>query len=200
MENRPDLTRLLVAARDGRPDDRDELYAAVYGELRRIARGQRRRHAADATLHTTALVHESYLRLIDQTAVLAGDRLRFFATAARAMRHILVDRYRARRAAKRGGDRQQADLDPDELQADVQGALLLDLDEGLHRLAATDERLARVVELRFFVGLKDAEIGELIGVSDRTVRTDWTRAKAWLADFLAEPAAGASAAGDDGDD
>ena len=189
MNEAPDLTRLLVAARDGRDNDREELYAAVYGELRRIASGQRRRHSADATLHTTALVHESYLKLVDQTRVLAGDRLRFFATAATVMRHILVDRYRARQAAKRGGGRHRADLEPDELEADARGAMLLDLDEGLHRLAESDERLARVVELRYFVGLKDAEIGELLGVSDRTVRADWARAKTWLADFLAGPAA-----------
>ncbi len=184
MDPSQNLTQLLVAARTGENGQREDLFAAVYAELCQIASGQRRRHASNSTLHTTALVHESYLRLVDQAAVLEGDRLRFFATAARAMRHILVDHYRSRQAVKRGGDRQQSPLEPDELQANARGEMLLDLDEGLKQLKVEDERLAQVVELRFFVGLKDLEIAELLNVSDRTVRSDWVRAKSWLADFL----------------
>ena len=184
MNSLPDLTQLLVAARTGDDPDRDALYAAVYEQLRRIASGQRRRHASGSTLHTTALVHESYLRLCDQDKLLEGDRLRFFASAARAMRHILVDHFRNRTAQKRGGDRNRVPLEPDELEAETQGGMLLDLDEALRHLEQRDERQARVVELRFFVGLRDAEIAQLLGIADRTVRNDWVRAKAWLADFL----------------
>ena len=102
-----DLTQLLIAARDGNAADRDALFAAVYDELRMLARGQRRRHASNSTLHTTALVHESYLRLANQERLGGGDRLRFFAVAAKAMRHVLVDHYRHRSALKRGGDRER---------------------------------------------------------------------------------------------
>ena len=184
MNPSPDLTRLLQAARTGRAEERDSLYAAVYGELRRIASGQRRRHAINSTLHTTAIVHESYLRLENQTSLLESDRSRFFGVAARAMRHILVDHYRARQTAKRGGDQERAPLEPEELMAETQGEMVLDLDEALDHLARRDERQAQVVELRFFVGLKDAEIAEMLNISDRTVRNEWNRAKVWLTDFL----------------
>lgn len=184
MNQSPDLTQLLLAARTGEAEERDSLYAAVYGELRRIAQAQRRRHAVDSTLHTTAIVHESYLRLMDQTRLLESDRSRYFGVAARAMRHILVDHYRARQTAKRGGDRERAPLEPEELEAETQGELMVDLDEALRHLSLQEERQAQVVELRFFVGLKDAEIAEILGVSDRTVRNEWNRAKLWLTDFM----------------
>ncbi len=181
-----ELTLLLLAARDGGSSDRDALFNAVYQELRSLASSQRRRHAADSTLFTTALVHESYLRLADQETLGGGDRLRFFGVAARAMRHILVDHYRTKRAKKRGGDQQQVDLDPAELAAGAHGEMLLDLDQALTHLATKNERQARVVELRFFAGLNDTEISTIIGVSDRTVRNDWQQAKSWLADHLAD--------------
>lgn len=181
MASTPELTRLLLNARDGGPRDRDALFGAVYDELHRLASRQRQRHAANSTLHTTALVHESYLKLVDQAQLGDGDRLRFFAVAATAMRHILVDHYRRRSAAKRGGDYERVDVDPDELAGDARIDMLLDLDESLGRLLKLHPRQARVVELRFFAGLNDEEIGELLGVSDRTIRNEWTRAKAWLA-------------------
>lgn len=181
MGNTPELTRLLLDARDGGDEQRDALFGAVYDELRRLARRQRARHAANSTLHTTALVHESYLKLVDQAQLGDGDRLRFFAVAATAMRHILVDHFRRRSAAKRGGDYERVDVDPDELAGDARIDMLLDLDEALGRLVEVAPRQARVVELRFFAGLNDAEIGEILGVSDRTIRNDWTRAKEWLA-------------------
>jgi len=181
-----ELTMLLLAARDGGNSDREALFGAVYDELRVLARIQRRRHAADSTLHTTALVHESYLKLVDQENLADGDRLRFFGIAASAMRHILVDHYRTRSAKKRGGDQEQVDLDPNELATAAHGEMLLDLDQALIQLAQKDDRQARVVELRFFAGLNDQEIANIVGVSDRTVRKDWQQAKVWLADLLSD--------------
>ena len=186
MASTHQLTQLLLAARSGQDSDHDALFAAVYSQLRQIAARQRRKHAANSTLHTTALVHESYLRLVDRNGLGESDRLRFFSIAAGAMRQILVDHYRSRNAAKRGGGQDRVDLEPDDLAGQERGEMLLALDEALRKLEAKEPRQARVVELRFFVGLTEEEIGSVLGVSDRTVRTDWTKAKKWLADFLGD--------------
>lgn len=175
-----DLTQLLLAARDGRSSARDRLFAAAYPELRRLARAQLR-HASGSTLHTTALVHEAYLKLLDQTQLASGDRVQFFGIAARAMRQILVDHFRRAKAQKRGGGQEHLDLDDQQIPVAMPGELLLALDEALHRLAEIRPRWATVVESRFFGGMTEEEIGELLGVTDRTVRNDWRKAKAWLA-------------------
>jgi RNA polymerase sigma factor (TIGR02999 family) len=151
----------------------------VYEELRRAAKRQRRREREDDTLSTTALVHEAYLKLVDQTKADYRDRAHFFAAAALAMRRILVDRARERLAYKRGGALRRVDLDESAV-ADDQSESLLELDEALSDLAKVDQRLARVVEYRFFGGLTEEETGAALGITARTVRRDWTKAKALL--------------------
>ena len=181
----PEITEALAVLRRGAPDAMDRLLPLVYGELRRVAHRQLAAEPAGHTLSTTALVHEAYLRLERQTRAQWVDRAHFFAVAARVMRRVLVDYARRHWAQRRGGaGRQRVALDD----ADDAGALtvaaradeLLALDEALVRLAALDERLARVVECRFFAGLSEAETAEALGVSQRTVSRDWTMARGWL--------------------
>ncbi|MGH7541674.1 MAG: ECF-type sigma factor [Gemmatimonadota bacterium] len=161
-------------------DDVDALVPAMYEELRKIAHRHLRRERAGHTLNTTALVHESYLSLAGSGDLEWQSRAHFCAVASRAMRHILVDYARRRSAAKRGGARIQITL-AEGMAADEDPAHdLLALDEALERLAAWDERLARVVECRFFGGMTVDETAEALGTSRRTVERDWTRAKAYL--------------------
>src|SRR5690606_27472828 len=136
------------------------------------------------TLQTTALVHEAYFRLADDTKVTARGRAYFFAAAARAMRQVLVDHARRRNAAKRGGGVEPVSLDETRLAVDELAAELLDLDRELERLAALNERHARVVECRFFAGLSVEETAAALDVSPRTVKSDWALARAWLYETL----------------
>jgi RNA polymerase sigma factor (TIGR02999 family) len=152
----------------------------VYDELRRRAHWLRRDQHGDDTLTTTGLVHEAYLKLVDQTRANWQDRAHFLAVASMAMRQILVDHARERGALKRGGDLRRVDLDEDVVAASEQAAHLLALDEALTELAQVDGRLARVVECRFFGGLTEEETAEALGITARTVRRDWTKAKALL--------------------
>jgi len=180
----PDTTHLLLSARAGDADAREALWPHVYEELRRIAHGRLLKYRPGETLNTTALVHEAYLKLVDQTRAAWQDRAHFFALAARAMRFILVDYARARTAQKRGGT--QADLRLDGLQiaeddrADARAEDLLTLNRALDRLAGFDERLSQLVEYRFFGGLTYEEIADVTGRSVPTVKRDWRRARAWL--------------------
>ena len=182
MEHAESITELLTRARgagwDGEAMDR--LMPLVYDELRAIAHRQLRGERAYHTLSTTALVHEAYLRLVDQQRADWQDRVHFFAVAARVMRRVLVDYARRRVAKKREGVGKAIPLDEALLVAESQADMLLDLDEALTRLAAQDPRLARVVELRFFAGLTEAETAEALALSERTVRYDWIKAKGWL--------------------
>ena len=132
------------------------------------------------SLQATALVNEAYIRLVDGKAVEWHDRAHFLAVAAMAMRHILVDHARERQALKRGGERQRVDLDENALAVEHQSQEVLELDEALMGLARIDARLAQVVECRFFGGLTEEETAEALGVTARTVRRDWTKAKALL--------------------
>lgn len=161
-----------------------DLFAVVYEDLRVVAHGQLRNEAAGHTLNTTALVHEAYLALAHQARVDSKDRAHFLAVASRAMRHILIDYGRARRRGKRGGAGIRIPLSEDMKLPERGGAQtdidLLALDDALLELARHDERLARVVECRFFGGLSMAETAEALGVGQRTVERDWTRAKAYL--------------------
>jgi RNA polymerase sigma factor (TIGR02999 family) len=159
----------------------DALFAAIYDDLRRRAR--RLSHAAGATLSTTALVHETYLRLAGAELSL-NDRAHFFALAARVMRQVLINAARERGAQKRGGDCMVVALDSEPAATDAPVADLLGLDQALERLAAVDTRLVQVVELHFFAGLGFAEIGTLLGVSERTVSRDWRAARALLRQHL----------------
>jgi RNA polymerase sigma factor (TIGR02999 family) len=161
----------------------ERLFPLVYDSLRRIAHRALQAERSDHTLGTTGLVHEAYLKLVDQTRIQYRDRAHFFAIAARAMRQILVDYARHHRARKRGGGR-AANLDAGEVALDQRAEILLALDEALDRLASLDPRLGQVVECRFFGGLSEEETAEVVGVTTRTVRRDWTKAKGWLREQL----------------
>jgi RNA polymerase sigma factor (TIGR02999 family) len=181
MESSPnDITQLLLAWSDGDKEALDELMHAVYQELHRLAHihlaGERHGH----TLQTTALVNEAYLKLIDQKRVKWQSRSHFFAVCSKIMRRILVDYARSRKYAKRGGGTPTIQLNEGLIVSQERAEDIIALDEALTALADTDERKARVVELRFFVGLSIEETAGLLGVSAGTVMKDWTLAKAWL--------------------
>jgi RNA polymerase sigma factor (TIGR02999 family) len=180
VERVESLTELLTRSREGSPEALDRLVPLVYDELRAIAHRQLRAERADHTLSTTALVHEAYLRLVDQERVDWRDRTHFFAVAARVMRRVLVDYARRRVAKKREGGREAIPLDSAVIAVDEQADMLLALDEALSRLSDLDLRLVRVVEMRFFAGLTEEETAEALGVSSRTIRNDWVKAKGWL--------------------
>ena len=152
----------------------------VYGELRRMARSHIRGERENHTLNTTALVHEAYLKLVDQTWASAESRAYFFGAAARAMRQILVDHARLRMRQKRGGKQQPVTLEDHHLVADAVAADVLDVDDALCSLSTIEPRAARVVECRFFGGLSVEETAEALGISVRTAKRDWILAKAWL--------------------
>jgi RNA polymerase sigma factor (TIGR02999 family) len=160
----------------------------VYNDLRRLARMQLRGRRPGDTLDTGALVHDAYLRLVDQSQATWHDRGHFFAVCAMAMRQIVVDRARRRLRAKRGGDRPTVTLDDANEPAARATADVLDVDLALKKLGLTDERLARVVECRYFAGLSEEETASALGVSVRTVQREWFKARAWLRAELA-PAA-----------
>jgi len=175
---------MLASARGGDAAAVRDVFDRVYAELRRIARGETRRLAASATMNTTAVVHEAYLKLVNARGVAWEDRSHFFAVAATAMRQILVDYARRRSAAKRGGRGRAISLDEldstDGVAVDPRSDDILSLDAALTRLAAFDARLARVVELRYFAGLSVEETATMLGVTDRTIKRDWRRARAYL--------------------
>jgi RNA polymerase sigma factor (TIGR02999 family) len=174
------VTALLHAAHHGDREAHERLLPLIYDKLHAMAHRQLAAEHGPRTLQTTALVHEAYLRLIDQSQVTARGRAYFFAAAARAMRRVLIDRARRRKARKRGAGEAALPVDEVEVAVDAFAAELLDLDQALDRLAALDARQARVVECRFFGGLTIEETAEALGVSARTVRNDWTLARAWL--------------------
>jgi len=173
------ITDLLLQMRGGGTEAMDRLFSLVYEELRRIAHRQLRLERPGHTLGTTGLVHETYVRLVDQTRVEWRDRGHFFVAAAWAMRRILVDYARRNRAARRGGGTVRLTLNAD-VPAAERGEMLLALDEALDRLAALDRRLSQVVECRYFGGLTEQETAEALGVTRRTVQRDWAKARGWL--------------------
>ena len=166
------------------PESLNDLVAAAYEELRAIAHARLAWRGASGTLSTTALVHEAYLKLADQSPSRWRDRAHFFAVASLAMRHVLVDFAKARLTLKRGGTRRRITLDDDALAVDDQADALLQLDDALGRLAAREPRLAKVVEMRFFGGLGEEEIASALGVTVRTVRRDWVKARVMLRHVL----------------
>lgn len=175
-----DITGLLVALRDGDQSVWEQLLPLVYQELRTAAHRQLRRMRPGETLGTTALVHETWLRLADHPALVLTDRRHFFAVSATAMRQIIVDNARRHQAEKRGGGRAAVSLDRAEVSAPDRAAEFLALDEALTRLAILSPRPARVVELRFFGGLSVEETAEVLDTSPRTVKREWQKARAWL--------------------
>ena len=179
------ITDALSAFRNGAPDAMARLAPLVYEQLKRIARAQLRAEPAGHTFSTTALVHEAYLRLVNQTRAEWQDRGHFFAVASSAMRRILVDyarRYRAERrgAGDDGAPAKPVPLDDTEIPVAERAESLIALDEALERLGEFDERQARVVECRFFGGLTEEETAAALGISQRTVAREWVTAKGWL--------------------
>jgi RNA polymerase sigma-70 factor, ECF subfamily len=179
--DQPGITQLLIAWSDGQQEALDQLVPLVYDDLRRVAAGYMRRELPGHGLQATALVHEAYVRLVDQTRVQWRNRAHFFGVAASMMRRILVDDARKRRADKRGGAAERVTLTGDDIAApDQNGIDVLALHESLERLAAFDPQQARIVELRYFGGLTIDEAAEVVRVSPATVVREWTIAKAWL--------------------
>jgi RNA polymerase sigma factor (TIGR02999 family) len=181
------VTALLVEWRGGNEAALERLIPVVYEELRRVASARLRRERSAHTLQTTALVNEAYLRLVGLDRMALQNRTHFFAMAARLMREILVDHARRKNGAKRGGGVTVLRLD--EVVAGAENVVidLLALDEALTDLATFDDRLCRVVELRYFAGLSIAETAEALDVSPATIERDWTIAKAWLLRRLSSP-------------
>ena len=177
--NGPEITDLLLELRSGSREAESRLYALIYADLRGLAHAQLRREREGHTLGTTGLVHETYLRLVDQTRVEWRDRAHFFGAAALAMRRILVDYARRHLAARRGGKAEHVALTEDAPAAE-RGEALLALDEALERLTALDRRLGEVVVCRYFGGLTACETAEALGVTERTVERDWAKARGWL--------------------
>ena len=182
------ITQLLVKWSEGDETALHQLTPLVYDELRRLARSYIRRHALRNSLQPTAVVHEAWLKLVDQRHVTWQNRAQFFGLAAKVMRDLLVDHARAREAAKRGGDQERLSLSVAEGYAAQREERidLLALDEALCRLAEINPRRSRVVELRFFGGMTGAETAAALGVSDGTVERDWNMARAWLYNELSK--------------
>lgn len=180
MLSEGEVTRLLIEIKGGNRQAQADLIPLVYDELRRLAHAHMRRERPEHTLQATALVHEAYLKLVDAPAIDWRGRAHFFAVAAQSMRRILVDYARAQRADKRGGPEHKLSLEEALVLTDAKREELLALDGALVKLAARDPRLAQVVEMRFFGGLSTEETAAVLGVSPRTVKRDWTVARAWL--------------------
>lgn len=175
-----EITQLLLAWGNGDKMALDRLVPLVYDELRRLARNYMRHQRGGHTLQTTALVNEAYLRLIDSSRVNWQNRTHFFAISAQLMRRVLVDFARAKNSLKRGGERIRVTLD-ERIEAPVERETdLVALDEALQSLARLNARQAQIVELRYFGGLSEEEIAETLKISTRTVRRDWSIARAWL--------------------
>ena len=181
------VTALLERVRHGDAAAEEELVPLVYEELRRAAEYLLRREQPGHTLQPTDLVHEGYLKLVGGEGADARSRRHFIAIAARAMRQVLVDHARRRGAAKRGAGYAEVRVTNADAGIDVDFAELIALDDALERLGKRNPRLPRVVELRFYAGLTDEEIAEVLGVTSRTVQRDWATARAWLYKELAPP-------------
>ena len=174
------IASLLSFPESGGNESLDRLIPLLYEELKRVAHRQLRREAPGQTFRTTDLVHEAYLRLVDQAQVTRRGRAYFFAAAARAMRQVLIDRARRRCAAKRGGGQLDVDVDKAAIAVDEFADGLVDLDAALEELARLSPRQARVVECRYFGGLSVEETAQALEISARTIKYDWALARAWL--------------------
>lgn len=175
------VTELLQAWSRGDRTALDQLVPLIHGNLRRLARQRLHSMAPGGSMQATALVNEMYLRLVDAGRVTFRDRAHFFAVSANLMRQIVIDQARTRSRVKRGGEWRRVSLEDSNLPKCNDDEGLLALDEAMNRLAAVDERKARVVELRFFAGMTNREIAEAAGISIDTVKRDWTFARLWLA-------------------
>jgi len=180
-------TDLLLDSTGGDSHALDRLFPLVYDELRRIAHRELRRAQPNNTLTTTEIVHEAYLRLVDQNRVAQGERAVFLGVAAVSMRRLVIEYARRAGAQKRGGGTRPLSLDEAVMGADERNDMLLALDDALTRLTELNERMARVVECRYFGGLTEQETADALSVTARTVRRDWVKAKAWLYSELTDP-------------
>ena len=180
MSTSDEITQLLRRASAGDHEAEALLLPLVYQNLRRLAEAQLRKEKPGQTIQATALVHEAYLRLLGTKPIEWQDRCHFFRVTANLMRRILVDRARGRKAEKRGGDRTRVPLGDFLAFADTRIDDVLAVDEALKKLAKIDERQAEIVELRFFGGLTEEEIGAALEISTRTVKREWVMARAWL--------------------
>ena len=179
------LTQLLIDVGNGQDGALNQILPHIYDELRRLAGYYMSRERRDHTLQPTALVHEAYLRLIDQRRVDWKNRAQFFGLAANMMRRILVNHARDRAAGKRGGDAVKVTLSVAPGVFEAPELTVLALDEALEKLAQVDERKSRIVEFKFFTGLTTEEIAEVLGISSATVEREWKFARAWLYNALA---------------
>ena len=186
MPSQTGITQLLVEASRGEQAALDALLPLVYQELRRLAEHYLQRERSDHTLQATALVHEAYLRLVDQKSISWQNRAHFFSVSAQVMRHILVDHARSHNAEKRAGGLTKLSLDEAVSFFEERDVNLVALDEALKELAEMDAQQSRIVELRFFGGLTIEEIAEVLKITPGTVRYDWRMAKAWLHRALSE--------------
>ncbi|HEY3243210.1 MAG TPA: sigma-70 family RNA polymerase sigma factor [Phycisphaerae bacterium] len=175
-----EITRLLRAAAQGEPQAAEQLFPVIYGQLRALAQNYMQGERADHTLQATALVHEAYLRLVQNEHIDWTGRAHFYVAAADAMRRVLIDHARQRGAQKRGADWDQVTLNLSDLAAGRGLDELLAVDEALEELAAADSRTAQVVRLRFFVGLSIDDTARALGLSPRSVDREWQYARAWL--------------------
>ena len=180
-----DVTDLLLRWTAGEQTALDHLTPLLYDDLRRLARDVLAREQPGHTLSATALVHEAYLRLVDQRRVRWENRAHFFGAAAHIMRRVLVDHARAKRAAKRGGGSVRSVLDEDAASVETIAEEVLDLDAALSRLGEVDDRKVRIVEMKFFGGMTNQEVAVTLGISDATVERDWKLARAWLINAIA---------------
>ncbi|MCG8421565.1 MAG: sigma-70 family RNA polymerase sigma factor [Proteobacteria bacterium] len=181
MATRAEITQLLAEVRQGEPGAVDQLFSAIYQELRVLARRQLHRRRPGQTMDTHALVHEAYLKLVGQLASEWNDRAHFLAVAAVAMRHILVDDARRRASQKRGANAPVVTLDHSKQGGvSVDTAELIALDQALTALSAANERLGKLVELRFFGGLTIQEAATILDISERTAKREWRKARAFL--------------------
>jgi len=181
MQVKDQITQLLIEVEGGDPRAVDVLFPLVYGELRAMARGQLRGEREGHTLNATALVHEAYTKLVRQSQANWQNRAHFLAVAAQAMRRILINYANGRLAAKRGGGQPAVTLNEELFSEQHRTEQLVALDSALARLQELNERQARIVELRFFGGLTEKEIAEVLKISVPTVKRDWRVARAWLA-------------------
>jgi RNA polymerase sigma factor (TIGR02999 family) len=181
QESSHEITQMLIELTDGNTEVVDVILPHIYGELRRLASSYLRRERSDHTLQPTALVHEAYIKLIDQKRVKWQNRAHFFGIAAQVMRRILMDHARKHNAEKRGGEFEKLPLEEEILiVSHDKSAELIALDDALEALAQLDEQKAKIVELRYFGGLSIEETAEVMGVSVPTINRQWRMAKAWL--------------------
>ncbi len=188
MKTTSKVTEVLIAARKGEDDAVNQLWSIVYQKLRQIAHHQLLGESNRRMLSTTALVHEAYLRLVDERDIEWKNRAHFFGIASRVMRRVIVDNARKHCAQKRGGGQLEESFDEARFVPEHRIQEVLDLDEALHALDKIHSRWSKVVECKYFGGLKEAEIAEVLGISVRTVERDWVKARAWLYHHMHVPA------------